>query len=146
MSSIRRPEEIPTVRIHTLRTLIARSETVTVRRTTRLEDIRCRLLEHDVSIVAVIDGDVLCGTISAVDVLRALGSEGAVAADIMSTPSIGLAAESDVDSAAIVMASEGVEHVIVVGARGELVGIVSAIDIARHHAVCAGYSKRGEAA
>ncbi len=37
------------------------------------------------------------------------------------------------------MAIENVAHVVVTGPENELVGLVSAVDIARHYAVLAGF-------
>lgn len=140
-------EDVPTLKIHTLRALLAKSDVISVARSASLEQLRRLFVTSRVPVVAVIDQWMLWGTVTTIAVLQALGDDRQVAAaDIMAPLGSTLSAESDVESAAMVMASEKLDHVVVLGTQGELVGIVTAADIARHHAVCAGFSRHGRAA
>ncbi|MDX2091718.1 MAG: CBS domain-containing protein [Kofleriaceae bacterium] len=57
----------------------------------------------------------------------------------MSSFVFALPLDSTIEAAAALMALEGVSQVVVTNCHGELAGIVSALDIARHVAVRAGY-------
>ena len=63
----------------------------------------------------------------------------ATAADAMSGFVFALPADATIEHAAALMAHESVGQVIVTGTTGELIGMVSALDIARHCAVRAGF-------
>jgi CBS domain-containing protein len=63
----------------------------------------------------------------------------ATAAEVMSGFVFALPATAAIEKAAALMAYEGVGQFVVVGDRGALVGMVSAVDIAWHLAVIAGY-------
>src|SRR4051794_35916160 len=107
------PPRAPTLRIHTLRALLARSDVLSVARSTSLEQLRRLFVTSRRSVVAVSDRWVLWGTVTTTAVLEALGDRRDVAAaDIMSPLGATLPADSDVESAALVMASENVDHVV----------------------------------
>jgi CBS domain-containing protein len=80
------------------------------------------------AIAVVDDRDCLRGMITRTD---ALGVIDGCAADVMSAGGFALAARATVESAALMMARERVGYVIVVGDGGQLVGIVSALDVLR---------------
>lgn len=111
----------------------------------------CRLLlAGRVSAVAVAGSDArLRGLVTRRDVLRLCAAGGSLATatvdEALPGPRRGplgvfsLPADATVEAAAALMALEQVGHVVVTGRDGELVGIVSALDIARDVAVRAGY-------
>ena len=108
---------------------------------TPLSEVLRLLVELRIPAVAVVDR---CGAIGGIvtrtDVLRELARcDEACAADAMSGFVFALSARSTVERAAALMAYEGVGQVVVTGSRGELVGMVSALDIARYFAISAGY-------
>lgn len=101
-----------------------------------------RLLAHErVPAVAVVDdAHALRGVITRTDVLRALGETRMQrASDIMSRFVLSLPPRAAIEKAAALMAYECVGHLAVLGSHGELLGLVSAVDVARHDAVSAGY-------
>jgi CBS domain-containing protein len=108
---------------------------------TPIDEVGRLLVDHRVPALAVVDGaNHLRGLVTRTDVLRALDEELATAGDAMTWLVFSLPAGSDVERAAALMAYEGVGQVLVVGRRGELVGIVSALDVARHYASHSGFS------
>ncbi len=108
---------------------------------TPLSEVLKLLVELRIPAVAVVDrGGVVGGIVTRTDVLRELArGDNASAADAMSGFVFALSARSTVERAAALMAYEGVGQVVVTGARGELLGMVSALDIARYFAISAGY-------
>jgi len=97
------------------------------------------LVERRIPAIAVIDGDQLCGVITRTDVLRVICKQpDARVADAMSGFVLMMPAESSIECAAALMATEEVGQVVVTR-RGDLVGLVSTLDIARHVARRAGY-------
>jgi CBS domain-containing protein len=52
---------------------------------------------------------------------------------------VALPPRAAIEKAAALMAYECVGHIAVLGSHGELLGLVSAVDVARHYAVSAGY-------
>jgi len=131
-------EDTPTAVLDTLGSLV-RTAAVVVSTTTPVAEIRRLLVQRRVPAVAVVDGDHLCGLVTRTDVLRAPDDRDATADDVMSGFVFALPARAPIERAAALMAYEGVGQVIVIGLDGELFGMVSAIDIARHFAVEAGY-------
>jgi CBS domain-containing protein len=92
------------------------------------------LVEHRVPAIAVADRTgALRGLVTRTDVLRASDPR-ARAADAMSRFVFALPATSSVARAAALMAYEGVGQLVVTGAGGGLLGMVSAIDIVRYYA------------
>jgi CBS domain-containing protein len=78
----------------------------------------------------------LRGLVTRHDVLRA--PAGCCAGDVMSKV-LSLGADTTVECAAALLVLESVWQVVVTNREGHLVGLVSAVDIARHMAVRAGY-------
>ena len=98
------------------------------------------LVQHRVPAVAVVDGvDELRGVITRTDVLRLVDDADATAGDAMSSFVFVLPARSSVEKAAALMAYEGVGQIVVTGPGSEVVGMVSALDVARYFAIEAGY-------
>ena len=92
------------------------------------------LVEDNVTAVAVVDaGAALCGLITPPDLLAA--REGWTAVDAMSTAHA-VSANTSIEAVADVMARERYEHVVVTDDAGQVVGVVTARDVARH---CCGY-------
>jgi predicted transcriptional regulator len=133
-------EEEVTAEIYLLRGLIQRP-VVTVMQTAPLAELHALLADERVPALAVIDAEAnLRGVVTRTDVLNALLSKpDAKAADVMSNYVFAIPRDSTVESAAALIATENVGQVVVTGSEGELVGIVSAVDIARHVAQRAGY-------
>jgi CBS domain-containing protein len=96
------------------------------------------LAELRIPAIAVVEDEVLCGVITRTDVLRA-SSKLQTASSIMSPYVFMLPAEAPIERAAALMAFEGVACIVVTGEGGNVVGMVSALDIARHFAIRAGY-------
>ena len=89
------------------------------------------IIEHDVVIAVVDSSAALCGVITATDVLAA-GADW-TAADAMSSM-LAVRASTKIDEVAELMAREHAPHVVVTDAVGQVVGIVTAREIARHRA------------
>jgi CBS domain-containing protein len=88
--------------------------------------------------VVVVDAQrSLRGLVTRTDVLRA--EPGSLARDAMSPYIFALPAISRIERAAALMAFEDVAHVVVTGTDNELLGLVSAVDIARHFAILSGF-------
>jgi predicted transcriptional regulator len=105
-----------------------------------LAEVRDLLLDLRVPAVVVVDHEQsLRGVITRTDVLRCLADCDATANDAMSTFVFAVTCEASIECAAALMAIEGVGQVVITTQDGELLGMVSALDIARHMAVRAGY-------
>lgn len=103
-----------------------------------IDVVRDHLLEKRISAVVVVDAQrSLRGLVTRTDVLRA--EPGSLARDAMSPYIFALPAISRIERAAALMAFEDVAHVVVTDSASELVGLVSAVDIARHYAVQTGF-------
>jgi CBS domain-containing protein len=120
---------------------LVRGAPIVVDAATPLAELRRLLVEERAPAIAVVDAHRnLRGVVTRTDVLRALDTRDELtAADAMSGFVFALPADATIEHAAALMAHEGVGQVIVTGADGALVGMVSALDIARHCAVRAGY-------
>lgn len=145
MKLARRPrtwfgEEEVTAEIYLLSALL-QSPVLTVSEDTPLADVHRMLLDERVPAVVVIDNDnTLTGLITRTDVLRILIDEpDAKAAQAMSNYVFAIPVDSSIEAAAALIATENVGQVVVTGRDGELLGLVSAGDIARHVAARAGY-------
>jgi CBS domain-containing protein len=105
-----------------------------------LELARELLLERRIPALAIVDAErSLRGLITRTDVLRTLAKQPeATVGDAMSGFVFALPVDATIESAAALMAYEEVGQVVVVDAGGALVGIVSALDVARHVALRAG--------
>lgn len=128
--------DLPTLRLTTLRTLTRHAAPIAVvHLSTPLADLAAHLVDHRTWVVAVDDAGVLRGVLSCVDALRALRTdpEGWLAdhlarqgADATPRTSITLDAEAEIAEAAAAVAAAGADHVLVVSARGHLLGVVEA--------------------
>jgi CBS domain-containing protein len=130
-------DDTPTAVLDTLGSLV-RAPAVVVSSATPLAAIRKLLVQRRIPAVAVVDGEHLCGLVTRTDVLRTPDDD-SVAGDAMSGFVFALPARAPIERAAALMAYEGVGQVIVIGPGGELLGMVSAVDIARYVAIEAGY-------
>ena len=145
MKLARRPrtwfgEEEVTAEIYLLRALI-QTPVITVTERTPLAEVQRLLVDERVpALVVVDDGHMLRGLITRTDVLRVLMDEPeAEARAAMSAQVFAVPVDSSIESAAALIAIENVGQVVVTGHDGELLGLVTAVDIARHVAARAGY-------
>ena len=139
LSRVRRPDldDEVTGELHVLGALVA-GPPVVVDESTPISVVRDRLVQQRISAVVVCDHDrALRGLVTRTDVLRS--PPGATAGQAMSPFVFALPAVSRIERAAALMAYEEVAQVVVVGCDNELIGIVSAVDIARHLAIVAGF-------
>ena len=105
-----------------------------------IDELRAIFVAQRVPAIAVVDDDRgLRGLVTRTDVLRAPDDQATTAAEIMSGFVFVLAQDATVECAAALMAIEDVGQVVVTDEHGELAGVVSALDIARHVAIVAGY-------
>ncbi len=105
-----------------------------------LGDVRELLLDLRVPAVVVVDRDrALRGIVTRTDVLRGQRDPDATARDAMSGFVFALTLDATIECAAALMAIEGVGQIVVTTEDDELLGMVSALDIARHVAIGAGY-------
>jgi CBS domain-containing protein len=119
---------------------LVRTPAITCAPDTPLCEVRRLLVQHRAPAIAVVErAGAVCGVVTRTDVLRVLGDGTATAEDAMSSFVFMLPAAANVEKAAALMAVEGVGQVLVMGQQGELVGMVSAVDIARYFAAIAGY-------
>lgn len=119
---------------------LPRQPLIAVFETATLSELRAIFCELRTAAIAVVDDTCgLRGLITRTDVLRALDTPTARAADVMSAYVLVLPADATVECAAALMATEDVGQIAMVDGRGELVGLVSALDVARHLATRAGY-------
>ena len=111
-----------------------------VTETAPLSEVRRLLVDLRVPAIVVVGADrSLRGLVTRTDVLRGMLDPDATASDAMSGFVFALPGDSTIECAAALMAFEGVGQVVVTGDDGELLGMVSALDVARHMAVRAGY-------
>jgi CBS domain-containing protein len=107
--------------------------------TTPLAEVRRLLVQRRGFLhIAVLAAERVCGLVTRTDVLRVADAD-ATAADAMSSFVFALPASASVERAAALIAYEGVGQIVVMAEDGTLVGMVSAIDIARHFAARCGY-------
>ena len=96
------------------------------------------LLERRVSALVVANANAsVRGLVTRTDVMGA--QRGATAGDVMSGLVFALPGNARIERAAALMGYEGVAQIVVVGPGGILLGLVSAIDVARHLAISAGF-------
>jgi CBS domain-containing protein len=133
-------DDEPTAELWFLGSLVE-GPALVVDETEPLATAQSMLVEQRVPALAVVDtARTLRGVITRTDVLRVLATRtDAIVGDAMSGVVFAMPLEASIESAAALMAYEGVGQVVVTGAEGELVGMVSALDITRHFAVRAGY-------
>jgi CBS domain-containing protein len=120
---------------------LVRSPTAILPERAGLEAARQILVDQRVPAIAVVDeSHALRGLVTRTDVLRTLARDpDGTVGDAMSSFVFALPNDSTVEAAAALMAIEGVGQVVVTGRAGELIGMVSAVDVARYVAVRAGY-------
>jgi CBS domain-containing protein len=117
---------------------LARHPTVIVAPDTPMAVVRRKFVEHRVAAILVADADDnLLGILTRTDALRS--EPDAQARDALSGIVFVLPMFASVERAAALMAYEGVGQIVLTGEDGELVGVVSAVDIVRHYAIEAGY-------
>jgi CBS domain-containing protein len=132
-------EDTPTAVIHTLGSLVAQPA-VAIPIATPIEEVSRLLVRLRVPALAVVDDAChLRGLITRTDVLCAIDEALATAGDAMTCVVFALPAGANIERAAALMAYEGVGQVVVTGHDGELLGMVSALDVARHYAASSGY-------
>jgi CBS domain-containing protein len=130
-------EDEVTRELETLASL-ARQPTVIVAPDTPIAVVRRKFIDHRAAAILVVDGDDnLLGILTRTDALRS--ETHMEARDALSGIVFVLPMFASVERAAALMAYEGVGQIVITGEGGELVGVVSAIDIVRHYAVEAGY-------
>ena len=121
----------------TVRSLI-RGRAIVVAETTPLTLVHELLLERRVSALVVANANAsVRGLVTRTDVMGA--ARGATAGDVMSGLVFALPGNARIERAAALMGYEGVAQIVVVGRGGILLGLVSAIDVARHLAISAGF-------
>ena len=121
--------------------------------TASLDDLRELLLERGQHVVPVIapEGRPV-GVVTQTDLLRTFREaetgerrpptgdpRDRTAGDIMTALVFALPVTASVEQAAALMAYEGVEQIVITGLRGEVAGVVRALDVARRCARSAGY-------
>lgn len=122
--------------LHTL-AAIELSPARTVTEATPLSEVRALLVELRVPAIAVVDDRRrLRGLVTRTDVLAE--PDAATAGEVMSGYVFALPLDATLEAAAALMAIEGVGQVVVVTRDGELAGMLSAFDVARHVATRAG--------
>lgn len=133
-------DDVVTAEIYLLRALL-QSPVITVPQTAPVADLQRMLVDERVPAIVVVDDErTLIGLVTRTDVLRVLLDEPeALAAQAMSTDVVSLPVHATIEAAAALMATENVGEIVVTGKGGELLGLVSAVDIARHIATRAGY-------
>ena len=130
-------EEELTAEVHFLGGLIA-GPPVVAEEATPIDVVRAHLIERRISAVVVVDaGRSLRGLVTRTDVLRA--PRDATAGAAMSPFVFCLPAVARIERAAALMAYENVAHLVVTGPDSELLGLVSAVDVARHYAILSGF-------
>nr|HEX4318721.1 CBS domain-containing protein [Kofleriaceae bacterium] len=131
------PEDEVTKRICAVGDLVECAVAV-VEPATPIDDVSMLLVELRIPAVCVVGSDGgLLGVVTRTDALRA--EPGSTADVAMSTYLLALPACATIGRAAALMAVEHVGHVAVVHDDGSLLGLVSAVDIARYFAAEAGF-------
>lgn len=124
-------DDEPTSAITTLGGLI-RGRSLVVTEDRPVTELRRLFVEFRVPAVAVVDpAGGLRGVVTRSDVLRVTDRD-ACARDAMSGFVLTLPATAPIAQAAALIASEGVDQIVVTSAAGALLGMVSAIDLVRY--------------
>lgn len=120
-------------------TEILTPQVVCVRRETGLDVVERALDRHAIGAVPVVDEERRpVGMVSRRD-LRNASATKTQARDVMSPTTIMLHESTPATHAAALMAFEGVHHIPVIDGRGELVGLVSSLDLLRLIGQLSGY-------
>ncbi len=125
-----------------LSTIMAR-EVICVKPEATRSELMQLFIGRGISGVPVVDDEGRAlGVVSKTDVLRGLGTEDADARaeDIMTPVTLAMPEHASIARAAALMAYERVHRVIVVGPGGDVVGLVSTIDVLRWLAREDGYA------
>ena len=114
----------------------------TLAETAPLVRARALFLELRIPAIVIVDAvGALRGIVTRTDVLRELARRAdATCGEAMSGIVFALPEHARVEHAAALMAHESVGQIVVTGERGELVGMVSALDVARELARRAGFA------
>lgn len=122
-------DDLPTLRLRTLRRLLAGRPIIALHHAMPIAVARALVLEARLPIAAVVDhgANTLCGTLAWRELRR--GPDGGIVADVMDAEYVTIAAESDLAAAKALMEEHGVDRLVVIGARGDLLGIVDANDL-----------------
>jgi CBS domain-containing protein len=133
-------DDEPTTEVYLLEALVTEPAAI-VDETEPIAVAQRLFVDCRVPAIAVVDAArTLRGIVTRTDVLRVVGSRSdALVGDAMSGFIFSLPADATVERAAALMALEGVGQIVVTDRDGQLVGMVSALDITRHFAVRAGY-------
>lgn len=129
----RTPEPPETDRADCVGALV-RDPALTIAERTPVAEARRLLVEYRVPAIAVIDErDELRGLVTRTDVLRA-DDLAVPASEVMSMFIFALPWTASIHRAASLIACEGVGQVVITGLGSSLLGMVSAVDIARYFA------------
>lgn len=125
-----------TLEIHLLFSVVRPPVAVDV--TSPVAELRARLVDERIAALVVVDHDRHpCGIVTRTDLLS---SQGDTAREIMSEMVFALPMDASLERAAALMAYEGLTQVAVTDIESDqLLGFVSALDIARHVAARAGF-------
>jgi CBS domain-containing protein len=110
----------------------------TMRKRDSVLDIARMMADRNISSIAITDdGDRIAGILTERDIVRAIANgvppDGITAGSLMSRPVVSIEKGSSVEDAARVMVQKKMRHLLVEDAvRGEIVGIITATDLARH--------------
>eukprot|EP01013_Petalomonas_cantuscygni_P023917 TRINITY_DN45444_c0_g1_i1.p1 TRINITY_DN45444_c0_g1~~TRINITY_DN45444_c0_g1_i1.p1 ORF type:complete len:156 (-),score=36.62 TRINITY_DN45444_c0_g1_i1:824-1252(-) len=97
-------------------------------------DVASRMVSAKVGSIVVIDGTRAAGIVTKSDIVAAYASgvpHDTAVSSVMATTLITCGVDTERDAAAELMTKAHKHHVVVVGASGEFVGIVSSLDIAQ---------------
>jgi CBS domain-containing protein len=123
--------------------VIMSRDVICVRPEATRSDVLRLFLAKGISGMPVVDAEGRpLGVVSKTDVLRGLGAEDADAraADIMTPVTLAMPEHASIARAAALMAYERVHRVVVIGPGGNVVGLVSTIDVLRWLAREDGYA------
>lgn len=125
-------DDLPTLRLSTLRRLLARSPPLDVfDQTTPLSEIERALCSSCASIAILVDSmNILRGTVSHAELER-IDDHAAPAEAVMSRRVVSMLPETDIEAAYVTMMVHRTDHVLVVTASGELLGALSKADLER---------------
>jgi len=111
---------------------------ITIGQKHSLRDAACRMVERNVSSLAIIDQqDRIVGIFTERDVVRAISSrltkDGTSVGDLMTRPVVSITKDATIEDAARTMALKNIRHLVVMEPHGqEAVGIITVTDLARY--------------
>jgi CBS-domain-containing membrane protein len=121
-------EEVPTLKMHTLRMLLKRTTVpmVVVEESAAVDDIRRLVSERGAPLVVVVDSArALVGTVSTEQL-------GPLTSSAQPARVVAVVAEEDVAATAERVAADDITYVLVIEGTGELIGILSGSAIVAH--------------